>query len=378
MEDTKVLKKKIELYIKEKKETENFDIKLKWHDRPDELAKDIICFCNTVHDKDCYIVFGVDDKDFEIVGVAESNRRKQSDVIDLLCKLNFASSERPDIKVDTIFIENKELDVITIFNTKLTPLYLSLPYGNMKMGCIYSRVRDRNTENNGNSNFNLIEKLWKKRFGLTKTKKEIFYELIHEREDWTEIYPEYYNSYFPEYRINIEDEYENDRDRDEFYSYAVMNPQTSFYNINIQYKGALLDVFQGVSLDSGRLFIPIPEWGFIDNKDRFYETISMYKYYLKDSFRYRLLLFLFDKNNEEQEYAIRRFSEVVLIFENESEKEKFENYIKNNIEILISEKQKVDKYRYLSVDNLKLKNYQEKLQYGYALNMLLKRWRESD
>ena len=39
------------------KETEQFDFKQEWHSEMKDLIKDIICFANTVHNRDCYILF---------------------------------------------------------------------------------------------------------------------------------------------------------------------------------------------------------------------------------------------------------------------------------------------------------------------------------
>jgi hypothetical protein len=86
------------------------------------LLKDIMCFTNTVHDRDCYIVFGVNDA-LEIVGM-KALRRRQADIIDALDKLSFASVHTPQIAVETIIIKSTDIDVLIIYNTGQTSVYL--------------------------------------------------------------------------------------------------------------------------------------------------------------------------------------------------------------------------------------------------------------
>lgn len=145
MKDNERLKETILKLLEQKQENEYFDIKLKWHEKIEDLIKDIICFSNTTHEKDCYIIFGVEDGTFEIKGLSSENRKKQADILDALDKLTFISNERPKISVDTLWIDNKEIDILTIFNTDNTPIYLDKNYGKIKRGCIYVRELDRNT-----------------------------------------------------------------------------------------------------------------------------------------------------------------------------------------------------------------------------------------
>ncbi|MBU0279137.1 MULTISPECIES: ATP-binding protein [unclassified Gemella] len=362
--------------LESQREDEFFDFKLKWHENIEDLIKDIICFTNTVHDKDSYIFFGISDE-FKVIGIKPEERRKQAEIVDTMSKLYFSCAERPIFSVKTINIEDKIVDVLVIKNINNTPLFLDKPYGKMKSGCIYSRELDRNTPNNGNSTFSQIERLWKKRFGFNKTKKEIFFDLLVNKMDWSYIEPEYYNSYFPEFRIKIEDGYENFSNADAFYSYAVINESTSFSDIKLQYKGEVIDLYQGVTLDSGRLFIPTPEWGFISNRTQYYKDNIVYRYYLKDSFRYRLLQFLYDRSNEEANYAFNRFKEVILFFENSEEREIFESYILANLNELENLKNNSKDFDYMSDDDLKMKDYKEKLKYGLNLNILLNKFRKT-
>ena len=173
------LKKIIEFFLTQGKEGEAWDFKQEWHDNICDLMKDIVCFTNTVHDENCYIIFGITD-DLQIVGMTKP-RRKQADIIDAISKLDFAGDNNPKISVDTIQLCGKVIDVLTIQNNDKTPLFLKRTYGSMRAGCIYTRVGDKNTPNDGNADIEAIENLWKKRLGLTKTPLQYIYDRMSNR-----------------------------------------------------------------------------------------------------------------------------------------------------------------------------------------------------
>ena len=139
------LEELISFFLSRGKEGDFWDFKLEWHEKIEDLIKDIICFSNTVHDENCYLVFGIAD-DGSIMGMS-SARRKQADILDAISNLNFAGDNLPNISVETIRFDNTELDVLIVYNTNSTPIYLKKTYGKMKQGCIYARVGDRNVSN---------------------------------------------------------------------------------------------------------------------------------------------------------------------------------------------------------------------------------------
>lgn len=365
--------------LETKRENDFFDMKLKWHEKIDDLIKDIICFSNTVHDRDCYVFFGIND-DFEIIGLNDTEKTKQADIVDTMSKLHFSGSERPSFEVNTISVNDKEIDILVIFNNNRTPIFLEKPYGKMKAGCIYSREKDRNTPDNGNATFFQVEALWRKRFGLIKSKKDFLFSLLNKKNDWNEIYPEFYNVFMPEYRVKVIEE-DDDRDRDEFYSYAMDNPSTSYYQIELMYNSNKLDNFQGVYLDSGRLFIPTARWGFIKDKMHPIETVCSYKYYIENSEEFKLLKFFYDPTNHEQKYAFSKILEIFLVFESVNEQVNFENYVEDNAEYLDKIYSAQKQYGNLeapkgSPNYLKLEKYREALRYARSLKLMLEKWRE--
>ena len=362
----------IDFFIRKGKEGEYWDFKQEWHERIEDLIKDIICFSNTVHNEDCYLIFGISDN-LEIVGMRK-NRRKQADIIDAISKLHFAGDNYPKVEVDTILYDNIELDVLIIYNTDKTPIYLKNHYGRMKAGCIYVRNGDRNTQNDGNADIDEIENLWKKRLGLTKSHLDYIYDRLENKLEWVENDNYFYNIYRPEYTLQKEYD-EIDRPIDEFYSYAMTNESTAFGLLNIYYNFTKLKSFQIVELDARRLSIPTPTPGFI-YRDIFQHNFYSYRYYIVNDNKYRLLNFLYDESNPEQNHALRCLQNVVLLYISNEERIQFENYAMENIKDIEKQLQETEDYHYIKTEtNKKTQVYKERLRVGIILNKLLKSWR---
>ena len=95
----------------------------KRHTENEKLLHDILCFANTVHDNDCYIIIGVSDNG-EVIGVKEVTRIKQAGILDLLSNTVFAGDNTPEVKLDEFIIDGKAIDVLTIFSSYNTPFFL--------------------------------------------------------------------------------------------------------------------------------------------------------------------------------------------------------------------------------------------------------------
>lgn len=364
----------ISYFISKGKEGEWWDFKQEWHINMHDLIKDIICFANTVHDEDCYLIFGVSD-DLKLTGMQQS-RKKQADVIDALSNLHFAGDNIPKIDIETVNLEGTELDVLKIFDTDRTPIYLKKPYGSMRQGCIYSRNGDKNTPDNGNAEIVEIENLWRKRLGLTKPPLEYIIDRLQNKLEWNQHGDYYYNLYKPEYSIKKYDENEDgDRCGDEFYSYSQTNESTSYSMLDIMAHNTVLNSYQITNLDSGRLSIPVPEWGFL-HFGEYHQDARAYKYYIKGSDRYRVLDFLYNPENSDERCAFDDLLNVVLIYHSEEERKAFEGYVLANPEKLDSLVNASKEYEYIATENeLKTSEYKKRLRTGIALNTLLKGWR---
>lgn len=365
----------------QKREADYWDVKQEWHEKTEDLIKDIICFANTVHDKDCFLIFGIND-DLKVCGM-EKERTKQCFILDTLSKLQFAGDVQPDIELKTATVQSDiepdtmvEVDILIIYNTYLTPIYLKKMYGKMIQGCIYSRIGDKNTENNGNSDIRQIEMLWKKRFGLTKSPYEYIIDHLADKSEWHEYDNGWYNIYKPEYVLYEDFGEEKHGIEEEFYSYALTNESTSFHILNITANNTVLNAFQVAVLDSGRLSVPRPEWGYVHRHGNSYEPIG-YKYYVEGSNRYRILQFLYDPCNHEEEYAMSDFMRVVLLFRSETEKEDFMSYIEGYLTELFERVEECKEFSYLPINSDRKKaDYQMKLRLGIVLNEMLSEFRK--
>ena len=364
----------VNFFLEQGKEGECWDFKQEWHEKISDLIKDIICFANTVHDENCYLIFGVSD-DLEIKGM-QKERIKQSNIIDAISNLVFAGDVYPKIEVQTIIIDEHEIDVLIIFNVENTPIFLKKQYGAMRAGCVYTRVGDKNTPDNSNADVTDIENLWKKRLGLTKTHLDYIYDRMHNKLEWSENEESFYNIYKPEYTIEITRDPDDDSEA-EFYAYAMSNNHTFYKELQIKYQQTTLESYQLVVLDGGRLTIPVPEWGFVCH-DRFgLSPRYSYKYYIIGSKRYRLLSFLYDSKNGDARFAFHHLRDIILIFQSEEERLAFEVFIESDQGILEEQISANQKYRYVNTgEQCKTELYQERLRTGVVLNSILNEWRE--
>ena len=362
----------IDYFRSKGREGDFWDFKQEWHEKMPELIKDIICFANTTHDENCYLIFGIAD-DLSVQGMLK-HRKKYSEILDALSNLQFAGDNLPDIELEAVQYDGVELDVLIIKDTDHTPIYLKKPYGEMMAGCIYARVGDRNTPNKGNAEISIIERLWKKRMGLLKPPLTYIMDSLANKLDWMESEGNYYNIYKPEYTVERREA--DGAGEDEFYSYAMTNERTSFYMLDIKGYRTTLDSYQIVVLDSGRLSIPVPEWGFI-YLDEYHQDMLAYKYYIENTQRMQLLEFMYDAGMSEQKWAMDDLMEVVLVYKSEEERQEFEYYLTGYLSDLQNKIETSTRFECLAIaDNEpKKKQYVQRLRTGTALNEMLQEFR---
>lgn len=365
----------VKLCISRGHEGDFWDFKQEWHKDMPALIKDIICFVNTVHSENCYLIFGISD-DCRVVGMKQS-RYELANIIDALSKLEFATIDVPEITLDTIVLDGIEVDVLTILNTDNTPIYLRKPYGKMHPGCIYLRKGDRNTPDNSNALFGDIEMLWKKRFRLTKPPLEYIKNHLNNPLEWNETQDCYYNIFRPEYVLeHVYDE--SDRDlRAEFYAYAMTNEHVVYSSMVVKCSGTIVDNYQIVALDGGRYRTPTPEWGFLGKRLTENGPEFSYKYFLKDSFRYSLHSFMYHEENGEERYAHDDLMDIVLLFDSVDEKNEFERYVEYHIQNLRDRVDAQNEYSYVRADSeAETRFIIHRLRTARVLQSILKEYRE--
>lgn len=112
-----------------KREDDWWDFKQKHQHDKAKLVRDIICMANNRPRRDSYIIFGVEDKTLQIIGVeSDTNRRNQQRITDILRSVSFAGGVRPRIEVHTIALENHQLDILVIKDSADVPYYLENNY----------------------------------------------------------------------------------------------------------------------------------------------------------------------------------------------------------------------------------------------------------
>ncbi|MFR7934298.1 MAG: ATP-binding protein [Clostridium perfringens] len=317
-------------------EGDYWDFKQRWHKDNEELLRDILSFANTIHSKDCFLIIGVSDN-CEIIGVEDDeNRKQQANILDLLGNCNFAGQNIPQISIETLNLNNKEVDVLIIYNSNDVPIYITKrnkKQHKIQENYIYSRVGDRNTPMNENSNIYIIEQLWRKRFGLNRDSIELFKEALKDKMNWNENKLGWYYKFNPEFVIKVLDDDSKNYDAP-FYAYVMMNPRSSYSKLQLVYKGTMLQEFTRVVLDSGRYSTISPDFAFISQKN--YKTkLYEYRFFIKGSIEYLLYEFLFrDELAGEEREAKRRFDSVILIFNDKEESKQFNKYVNSRIEKL--------------------------------------------
>ena len=177
--------------------------------------------------------------------------------------------------------------------------------------------------------------------------------------------------------LNVHED-DNDRfskDADEFYGYVQTNSRMSFEFVDLRANNTVLMTKQLAVLDSGRLTVPVPDWGFIHRGNGSRDPI-VYKYYIEGSDTEKILHFFYDPENEEQYYAYMRHMEVVVLFHSQQEKESFEAYCISRIDSI--DRFTCDNFGSVYIESntkQKIKLYKERILIGQYLNQLLREYR---
>lgn len=357
--DNEELSEMVEDLIRTRREDDWWDFKECYPEDRASLLHDIICLANNRVNRDAYLIFGVRDKTYEIVGVEKDAKRKnQQNIVDFLRLPNFAGQTRPRVEVRSIYMTDgaapplvHEIDVLIIKNSTDVPYYLVEDYQDRKYkpdngkpgkivraSHIYTRVMDNNTPIDSNADIRDVEYLWKKRFGLLQTPLEQIKVLLQHPEEWEDEDGHYYHKLFPQYTIAIEGETDEAGVRKpgncEFYHYLQADTEAYYGILKIFHYSTQLYSCQVTDLDGHRMTAPCPEWMFIKYRNYGDPDICL-KYYAKTSLLYLLLRFLEEKigdnNGGEAQIATRRLLDVVLLFDDEDAVMSFKAYMRYHL-----------------------------------------------
>ena len=194
-------KKKLEEIIEQApNENEQWDFKQEWHHSNGELLRDILNFVNTPSHDDCYIIFGVNDKDGSIIGINDDRYKKDKQQLqDFLRKQPFSQNYYPKTNVESFDFDGKKVDVLTIYNTNAVPLFLTKDVARLnnedgkrigkplQRGLIYSRINDSNTPVDESTTDDRMQELWQKRFRLDVSVYERAKFVLKDYDNWTYI-----------------------------------------------------------------------------------------------------------------------------------------------------------------------------------------------
>ena len=327
--------KEITQLVEMKQEGEYWDFKKEWYKNKSDLLHDIICMANNLTNHDGFIVIGIDEEtDYSICDVTnDSNRRKTQDIVTFLRNKKFAGGIRPTVYVHSLYFGKSEIDILVIKNDRNTPYYLTENYQGVFANNIYARIMDTNTPKTSSADINIIERLWKKRFGIDATVFDRALLFLQTPNDWadSDAGKKFYK-YAPEFtieKISVE-EYRNGY---EFYLFNQNDYFPRWHDINIYYHQTLVYSLGGVALDGERCFTSTPRTEVMYlYKNKNHNWNVSYKYFVKDSIEYIVHLFYITEDIDDELIARQRFLECVLVFESEFERMNFNDFVKTNYE----------------------------------------------
>lgn len=332
-ESDRSLKKEVQRLISLHQEGGYWDFKREWHEKKSALLLDIICMANNLHNRNAYIIIGVDEEnEYRLVNVQnDPNRKSTQKIVDFLKDKKFAGGIRPLVHVEQVSLHRGDIDVIVIENSHNTPFYLTEQFEGVRANHIYTRVMDTNTPIDKSADINNVEYLWQKRFYLNETPLERVTYYLQQPIDWANSPIEYdlckFYKYSPEFIIR--EELDETRTGYEFYLFGQMDNRPRWYTVTLYYHQTALEQFTGAALDGGRCFVITPDISGVSFTSYSSWDVS-FLYYIKDSLKHILLRFYYNNESSDYYYAFRRFSECFLLFNSESERLRFEAYIKQN------------------------------------------------
>ena len=318
------LKKVVKELIALKKEGDYWDFKLKAYtkDKNQDFVHDILCLANSAHKGNRYLILGVCDKTFEIIGVEEDSKRKrQEGYISILRECGFAGDYRPEITLHSLEISNHTVEVIEILDLPYKPYYLTIRYNDVNPYHIYTRIGDRNTPKDKSADLIKVEKMWRQRFGIDEMPLDRLKKLFLEPENWLKDFSNKsygYHKFLPEFNYKYKKSHKNEDSFKYLFDDDFYIPYVG--EIKFFYHSTLLKEFEILLLDGFRKYLPAPDTGSLckDNEFNFY-------YYQKDNFQGHLLYFM------QNEYIIKDKHSNILpipIFDNEEMKNHFVKTVK--------------------------------------------------
>lgn len=337
--------------IEKKTEGGYWDFKRCWHINKADLLHDIICMANNIENKDAYIIIGVTNSG-EVTDISnDSNRRDTAKLTDFLRNKKFVGQFRPIVKVETLTIKSRIIDVIIVENSTNTPYVLEEDFPDstrnieanlsdcskkkievVKQGNVYTRIQDTNTPKDKTADYDKVEKLWRKRFCLDASPFEKLSLYLKDTQGWelnsyqNEWYYKYSNELF-----KIKDLWAaNTEKTNTVWDYIGIYRPWSKHNIEIIWQNVIIKTYEVLSNCKYSAIMPYCKFMQFGDDDNGY----WYWCYIKNS-EIELLQRLLERDNKNIRNPLEPiqfdfYEKNIIRFESENEKNEFEKYLYNN------------------------------------------------
>ena len=284
--------------VSRKTEGRHWDFKLQHHENRAELIHDILNLANAEHDGRRYLIFGVEDRSYDLHSITGTEgRRSQADIADFL-RANtrkFSESRTPDVYLVEVQHDGKSLDVLVTEDRPYKPYYLVEDYEHqgkrVRAHHIYTRSNDTNTPMPDSAPPHEVERMWRERSGLDKTPLDRAKMYLEHPSDWVAtskgpiVSQNYeYHRQFPEFTVHDGEADDFAARNEEWTRGEIRKDNNHAWYKEVHYHQTLLAAVRGVTFDDGKKGMVAPKW-IARGAGRFY-------YYEQDSIKYALQTFL--------------------------------------------------------------------------------------
>ena len=284
--------------VSRKTEGRFWDFKLRHHENKAELIHDILCLANAEHDGPRYLIFGVEDRSYDLHSITgTAGRRSQADIADFL-RANtrkFSASRTPEVYLVEVQHDGKSLDVLVIEDRPNKPYSWVEDYKDrdktVRAHHIYTRSNDTNTPMPQSAPDHELERMWRERFDLDKTPLDRAKLYLKRPSDWETTFqgpiisqPYQYHRQFPEFTVHNGAADDIAARNEEWTRGEIRKDNNHAWYKEVYCNQTLLAIVRCVTFDDGKKEMVAPKWA-ARGTGRFY-------YYEQDSIEYALQTFL--------------------------------------------------------------------------------------
>ncbi len=289
--------------VSRKTEGRYWDFKLLHHGNKAELIHDILCLANAEHEGNRYLIFGVQDRSYDLRSITgTAGRRTQAQIADFL-RANgrkFSESRTPDVYLVEVQHDGKSLDVLVIEDRPYKPYSLVEDYKGrdktVRAHHIYTRSNDTNTPMPESAPSHEVERMWRGRFALDKAPLDRAKTYLERPSDWVAIskgpiisqHYEYHRQ-FPEFTVHDGEADDMTARNEEWTRGEIRKDNNHAWYKEVYYHQTLLATVRGVTFDDGKKEMVAPKW-VARGAGRFY-------YYEQDTIEYALQTFLWSSRS---------------------------------------------------------------------------------